>query len=620
VRPDITIGGRYLLKERVGRGGMGEVWRATHVMVDRPVAIKIVLPGWSSDLTFARRFRREAQIAASLDHPGITTVYDLGEENGRLFVVMEWLDGGNLDEVVQGNPGGLPVDMTLDWGRQIAEALAYAHAEGVVHRDVKPANLMLKSRDNTVVKVCDFGIARSTESTAITLTGHPLGTAAYMAPEQCRGARVDGRADLYSLGCVMYELLTGHTPFPRGQRPEALMYQHVNEPPPPPRSVRPDIDGDIEALLLRLLAKDPGGRPADAAAVAGELAALLAPAAPAAPAPPAPPAVPAPPPAPPSPPVARGDPIPMDGDYVVAALAPDPWWVAPATGQDASEPAAGGPPQAPATERSGRADVDGKADAPGGADRQRPDARVLAPIASPPHPGDGRPGDPQPIGKATRPASAEMPGEPAAGSTRKPAPQPTSNAAANGAEETVGCFIVFVLVAAFIAAAVAGVGYSTPDVLLSYAGGTRPSPYFSSLRWTVPGQGQVTTTWRVAPEENVTGLTGSLDVSVPEHSSRQCTDRIQRVGNSIQWAVYFDGTEVTGTEVMAGTFRFRHFRDGDRFDNSLWDDSSVRGIRPHTVRLTVHGLANVPCPVRLTWSQPGLDLPGHGPWRAPWRT
>ncbi|MQY07629.1 serine/threonine-protein kinase [Actinomadura macrotermitis] len=267
------LAGRYRLEAVLGRGGMGEVWRAVDLRLGgRPVAVKILPVTAGAGTAGVARFRREAEIAASLNHPGITTVFDIDEheQDGHrlLFLVMELLEGRDLAQVLAAGDA-LPVEQVADLAAQLADALAAAHRRAVVHRDIKPANLFLLPDGK--VKICDFGIARLADATKITATGSIAGTPVYMAPEQIQSGDVDQRTDLYSLGCVLYELLTGETWVDRGTGAGAILYQHLEQTPKPPRSLRPEIPEHLDALVMDLLAKQPGDRPADAAAVSARL-------------------------------------------------------------------------------------------------------------------------------------------------------------------------------------------------------------------------------------------------------------------------------------------------------------------------------------------------------------
>ena len=267
----LKLSGRYALQALLGSGGMGEVWRGVDEHLDRPVAVK-VLREHLADPELAGRFRREARIAARLQHPGITVVHDVGSDNGHLFIVMELLHGRDLAAMLAEAPAGMPIDAAVSLAIQTAEALKAAHAGHVVHRDLKPANLFVL--DGGLLKICDFGIAWAVDSTThLTATGQAIGTPAYMSPEQCQGQQVDERSDLYSLGCVLYALLTGQPPFAEGP-PLAIMLQHINAAPAAPRTIRPDIPSELDRLVLELLAKDPARRPADAGHVIAALRAL----------------------------------------------------------------------------------------------------------------------------------------------------------------------------------------------------------------------------------------------------------------------------------------------------------------------------------------------------------
>ncbi|MEV6956374.1 serine/threonine-protein kinase [Streptomyces sp. NPDC051183] len=276
MRTGERFSGRYRLVVRLGHGGIGEVWEAYDTELERPVALKVLLEFDAAE-ELLRRFRREAAIGARLRHPGITVVHDIGQHENRLFIVMELLEGRDLAQVLRRSPGGLPVPEAVDLAVQAAEALAAAHAQQVVHRDLKPANLFLLTEGR--LKICDFGIARTADATGgLTVTGRPFGTPPYMAPEQWRGEHVDARCDLYALGCVLHALLTGDAPFPATEQPWVLMRRHLDEVPPPLRSVRADVPAGVEELVSALLAKDPAERP-DAATTARRLLALRAPAA-----------------------------------------------------------------------------------------------------------------------------------------------------------------------------------------------------------------------------------------------------------------------------------------------------------------------------------------------------
>lgn len=267
------VADRYLLEAPLGHGGMGEVWRAYDPQLGRRVAIKFLPAHLAADPRRVRRFQREAQVTAQLQHPGITQVFDIGVQHGRPHLVLELLDGEDLAAVLRRQPSGIPVRQAVRLAAQAADALAHAHARDIVHRDIKPANLVLL-RDGRL-KVCDFGIAGFVlaEST-LTRDGGVVGTPDYMAPEQCLGDPVDGRADLYALGCVLFALLTGRPPFTARNGHGAVMLDHIRTPPPRPTSRRPELPDDIDELVLRLLAKDPAERPTSAPRVAARLRAV----------------------------------------------------------------------------------------------------------------------------------------------------------------------------------------------------------------------------------------------------------------------------------------------------------------------------------------------------------
>ncbi|MEU6102939.1 serine/threonine-protein kinase [Streptomyces flaveolus] len=274
------IQGRYRLLERIGRGGMGEVWRARDESLGRRVAVKCLKPlGTQHDQSFTRvlreRFRREARVAAALQHRGVTVVHDFGEYEGVLFLVMELLEGRDLSRLLEDNKHHpLPVPDVLDIAEQVAAALAYTHEQGIVHRDLKPANIV-RLADGTV-KICDFGIARLGHDVGFTArltgTGIAMGTPHYMSPEQIGGDEVDRRSDLYSLGCVLYEIATGVPPFDLDDA-WAVLVGHRDTAPEPPRRHRPDLPGYLERIILDLLAKQPGQRPQDAREVGRRLTA-----------------------------------------------------------------------------------------------------------------------------------------------------------------------------------------------------------------------------------------------------------------------------------------------------------------------------------------------------------
>ncbi|MEU5882380.1 serine/threonine-protein kinase [Spirillospora sp. NPDC047279] len=267
-----VLGDRYRLEVRIGRGGMGEVWRAVDLRLDRPVAVKLLPVAADAAPDAVARFRREAQLAAALQHPGITVVHDIDEDDGLLYLVMELLDGEDLVKVLARRPQGLPVDEALAHAAKISGALAAAHARGIVHRDIKPANLILTT--GGWIKICDFGIARFMQS-ATGLTGSAVvGSPIFMAPEQISTGEIDGRTDLYALGCLLHQMLCGRPPFLTDKGVPALINAHLNLAPSGPRAVNPAVPEDVDRLVLDLLAKDPADRPADADTVTRALEAL----------------------------------------------------------------------------------------------------------------------------------------------------------------------------------------------------------------------------------------------------------------------------------------------------------------------------------------------------------
>nr|WP_285562151.1 serine/threonine-protein kinase [Streptomyces hygroscopicus] len=254
----MLIAGRYRLRDTIGRGAMGEVWRAYDEMLGRPVAVKLLLPH-DSDPTASSRFRLEAQTAGRLSHPNVVGVLDFGEYEDRLFLVMELVDGGSLAGLLAAC-GPLPVERVAQLAAQAAVGLATAHRQGIVHRDIKPANLLLDTEGT--LKIGDFGIARFLDDpgAALTATGQIVGTSLYLAPERALGHTAGPASDVYSLGCVLYQLLTGRPPF-QADSALAVLHQHLDSTPLSPRRMRTDLPPAFESYLLGLLAKEPEGRP-----------------------------------------------------------------------------------------------------------------------------------------------------------------------------------------------------------------------------------------------------------------------------------------------------------------------------------------------------------------------
>jgi serine/threonine-protein kinase len=266
------VAGRYELEELLGSGGMSSVFKARDTLLERRVALKILHPHFTDDDQYVERFRREARAVASLSHPNIVTILDRGEDEGRQFIVFELVEGRTLAEVLR-EEGRLPVRRALEIAIQVARGLAFAHEQGLVHRDVKPQNVILNGDGRA--KVTDFGIARSLDVQGVTQSGAVLGTSNYIAPEQASGQPVDRTTDVYSLGVVLFELLTGEVPFP-GESFVAVAMQHVNEPPPSVLEVRPDVPVRVARAVDRALEKDPAERFPTMDAFAAELQACVA--------------------------------------------------------------------------------------------------------------------------------------------------------------------------------------------------------------------------------------------------------------------------------------------------------------------------------------------------------
>jgi eukaryotic-like serine/threonine-protein kinase len=246
---------RYRILRRLGSGGMANVYLAEDEDLGRRVAIKILNDRYATDDTFNERFRREAKSAAALSHPNIVSIYDRGDAEGRPYIAMEVIEGRSLKELIVAS-GSLPIPQAVEYAKQILSALRFAHRNGIIHRDIKPHNILLGPEDR--LKVTDFGIARAGAS-QMTEVGSIMGTAQYLSPEQARGAPVAAASDLYSVGIVLYEMLTGKTPF-NGETPIEIAMKHLNEPPRPPSDHRREIPPELDQIVLRALAKDPNDR------------------------------------------------------------------------------------------------------------------------------------------------------------------------------------------------------------------------------------------------------------------------------------------------------------------------------------------------------------------------
>ena len=251
-----VLGDRYEVEGVLGQGGMAKVFKGHDKVLGRPVAVKVLSPQYAGDDQFVSRFRREAQAAAGLNHPNIVSVFDTGSQQDVHYIVMEYVRGRTLRDAVR-SEGPLHPERAAEIADAVARALGAAHEAGLVHRDIKPGNIMLTADGE--VKVVDFGIARTATGDTLTQTAAMLGTASYLSPEQAQGESVDGRSDIYSLGCVLYEMVTGKPPF-TGDSPVAIAYKHVRDDPVSPSRINRDVPGDLEAVIMKAMAKNPANR------------------------------------------------------------------------------------------------------------------------------------------------------------------------------------------------------------------------------------------------------------------------------------------------------------------------------------------------------------------------
>lgn len=250
------FGGRYEVLEQIGAGGMAIVFKAKDLLLNRVVTIKVLREQFVTDEDFIRRFRREAQSAASLSHPNIVSIYDVGKDGDTEYIVMEYVEGRNLKEIIR-EYAPLSADQAINLARQITGAIQNAHENHIIHRDIKPHNILVTT--DGVVKVTDFGIARAVSSATVTHTGDIVGSVHYLSPEQAKGIQSNERSDIYSLGIVLYELLTGKVPYD-GETPIAIALKHLQQDPEPPSRLNPRISRDFEAVIMRAIAKSPEQR------------------------------------------------------------------------------------------------------------------------------------------------------------------------------------------------------------------------------------------------------------------------------------------------------------------------------------------------------------------------
>lgn len=247
------LGNRYEILEKIGEGGMARVYKAKCHLLNRIVAIKVLRPEFAADEEFVRRFKRESQAAASLSHPNIVSIYDVGQDGDIYYIVMEYVSGRTLKKLIKENDGPLDLKRSIDIAKQVCKALDHAHKNHIVHRDIKPQNILVT--DDNIVKVTDFGIARAVNGSTITYNGDVLGTAYYFSPEQARGNMTDEKTDIYSLGIVMYEMLTGKVPF-EGESPISIALKHIQEDIIPPSKINESIPKELDQIVLKATEKD----------------------------------------------------------------------------------------------------------------------------------------------------------------------------------------------------------------------------------------------------------------------------------------------------------------------------------------------------------------------------
>ncbi|NGQ93818.1 Stk1 family PASTA domain-containing Ser/Thr kinase [Brevibacillus sp. SYP-B805] len=267
------LGGRYQLEERIGGGGMAIVYKAKDLLLHRPVAVKVLRPQFGTDEDFVNRFRREAQAVASLSHPNVVSVYDVGQDEDTHYMVMEYIEGPTLKDVIN-QIGALPVEEAVRIAVQVCDALDHAHQNKIIHRDIKPHNILIGK--NGRVKVTDFGIARAVTAATITHTNSVMGSVHYFSPEQARGGVTAEKSDIYSLGIVLYEMVTGQLPF-SGDSPITVALKHLQDPLTDPRQINPSIPQSVENIILKALAKDPFLRYASARDMLSDLETCLSP-------------------------------------------------------------------------------------------------------------------------------------------------------------------------------------------------------------------------------------------------------------------------------------------------------------------------------------------------------